>query len=269
MFLMVGGLITLYVGKVLFATEDATTIEMTSVPMAVVQLAPGTKVTPAHLGIGRIQANERIPEMLLSDEGILGRVVKETIPAATPIMSRQLYRPGEGPPLDLGTGMRAVSVSVGESVAMVNGHVKPGQFVDIHLTPSATDARFRGGLTLTLFQGVKVLAINRSTQPASVERIGNAVTLELSPQQANIMILARERGEITLSFNPEGRGSGGVTVGSEDRVTLEEILGLKPLPQSAPPFTVESFKGSNRTKLQFRNGKRIDGNASGIPQDGN
>ena len=48
-----------------------------------------------------------------------------------------------------------------------------------------------------------------------------------------------------------------MTAGSEDRATLEEILDLKPLPQPAPPFTVESFKGSIRTKLQFRNGKRI------------
>lgn len=262
MLVVVGGLIAAYVAKGLLATEQAAPeVEMRNVPMAIADLPPGTVVTEAHVGAGRITESEIQPGMLLNERAIIGRVVKETIPAATPITSTQLYQPGERPPLKVGPGMRAVSVSLSAVVDMVDGLVKPGEFVDIHMTPNNADSgdrRFRGGLTLTLFKGVKVIAINRNIQQGDVDRVGNSVTLELTPEQANIMILARDRGDITMSFNPEGKGTGGVAVSSENRATLDEILGLKPLPKPTPPLVTESYRGSLRETTSFRDGKRSD-----------
>ena len=39
----------------------------------------------------------------------------------------------------------------------------------------------------------------------NVEDDRNSVTLELTPEQSNVMILASERGMITMSFNPNGK----------------------------------------------------------------
>ncbi|GAB4156930.1 MAG: hypothetical protein Tsb009_33950 [Planctomycetaceae bacterium] len=268
MLFAIGGLIAAYVAKGLMASDEAPVkIETRAVPMAVADLKPGTVITEAHLGLGRMPVNELsdYPGMLLDNRGIVGRVVRSPIRAGTPILSKQLYQPGERPPLEVGEGMRAVSVALSGQVALVDGRIQPGQFVDVHMTPNAearNDQRYRGGITLTLFKGVKVLAVNSgasgSSSRLSPSGSSNSVTLELTPGQANIIILAARRGEITLSYNPEGRGDGGVGVTDENRATLEEILGLRPVPRPPQPFVSETFKGSSRTTLQFQNGRRLN-----------
>ena len=267
MLLVVGGLITLYVAKGLLAREDRPTpIEARRVSLALSDLEPGKEVTAADLGSGKIRVTELEPGTLISKQGIIGRVVRKRILAGTTIQASELYPPGERPPLKVDDGMVAVSVPLAQSVEMVDGLVQPGQYVNIHFTPTAdsNDDRFRGGLTITLFKGIKLLAVNRSTRPTGPGRSRNSVTLELSRRQSNIIILAQKRGEITFSYAPEGKGDGGIAAGTADRVTLDEILGLKPLPKPAEPFVTESYKGSGRTEVRFRKGRRIDDRAGTV-----
>ncbi len=137
--------------------------------------------------------------------------------------------------------MRAVSVSFSPRGSFVGGLLRAGQYVDVHLTPQLndpTDTRFRGGLTITLLGGVRVLAVaggGSGADSISTDSI-STVTLELTPEQANMLILAREKGEIALSYNPDGKGRGGVAVKNQDRATMDEILGLNrpDAPVSAP-----------------------------------
>ncbi len=146
---------------------------------------------------------------------------------------------------------------------MVDGLIQPRQYVDVHLTPSNTsDPRLRGGTTMTLFKGVKVVAINRSISSSNVDRGGNSVTLELTPEQANIVILADTAGELTMSYNPNGKGTGGVTISDADRATLEEILSLDPLAEPTPPFQTEQFRGGSRAVNTYRDGRLIGGGDS-------
>lgn len=261
MLVVVGCLVAAYVAKNLLAGEAPPPENTTrNMPMAIAEIQPGTLISDDHLGLGPYPVSKMESDMLLVNRVIVGRVAREKIPAATPIRANQLYQPGEVPPLEMGEGMRAVSVEMGNSTSLVDGLIRPGNFVDVHFTISNNDERLRGGMTLRIFSGVRLLAINRNAGQARIERGGNRVTLELTPEQSNIMILAREKGSITLSYNPERRGDGGVAVGSEDRALLEEILGLKPLPTAAPPFVVETFQGPARGVLEFRDGRRIDQN---------
>jgi pilus assembly protein CpaB len=260
MLVAVGGLITAYIAKGLLATEDGPRSSGTRVvPMALANLKPGTMITEAHIGNGDMLISELQAETLLNERGVVGRIVKDPIAAAMPILSSQLYLPGEFPPLNVSAGMRAVAVSLSESESMVNGLLSPGQYVDVHWTPSSvdqSDPRFRGGLTLTLFKGVKLLTISR--EASDLGNSGNAVTLEVSPEQANILILARDKGEVTLTYNPQGKGTGSVAVGSEDRATLDELLGLRPLP-TPKTFVTEHYRGPAHSTVEFRDGKRFVG----------
>lgn len=265
MLLVVGGLVAFYVAKNVFAADDPTPADSQTraVPMAVSDLKPGTIVTEAHLGLGRMPTSKfsDYPGMLLENRAIIGRVVKKPILAGTPIISSDLFDPGEIPPLQVAAGMRAVSVSLYGQTALVDGRIGPGQFVDVHMTVTdsqRTDGGNQargGGVTLTLFKGVRVLAINSTTARALGRDNSNSVTLELTSGQANIMILAANRGEITLSYNPEGRGNGGVGVNDQNRATFEEILGMT---SSNGTYEMESYRGSGRSTLQFRGGKRVD-----------
>ena len=260
MFVVVGGLIAAYVGKRLLATEEKPPVVRTrNIPTPLGDLEPGMVVTEAHLGVAPIRVTDLEADMLVSTRGIVGQVVRERIPALSSIRANQLFPVGEHPPLEVEEGMRAVSIGLSENVAIVDGLLRPGQFADVHFTPENID-RF-GGLTMTLFRGVKVIAINRSYVPASVEDVGNTVTFELTPEQSNILLLARGKGDISLTYNPEGKGTGGVTIGRDDRATLDEILGLEPEPKPpvpVPPFESSIYRQTDRSTHFFRDGREIE-----------
>lgn len=261
---LVGVLIGGYFIKGLLATDEKPAPPAAKfVPMALAELAPGTVITEAHIGQGPIDPAElkKFPDFMINEKKIIGRVVKEAIPAARPIRTSQLYQPGEFPSLQVPEGMRAVSIAVGDSTHLVSGLIKPGQYVDVHLTPTGLerDERAQGGITLTLFKGVKTLAINRGQRLTGAgDRNGNQVTLEVTPRQANVLILAKGHGDLTLTYNPDGEGNGGVLAGTDDRATFDEILGLQPVPKPGPPFTIENYKAAGRSTVQFRDGKRLD-----------
>lgn len=268
MFAVIGGLIVAYVGKGLLASKPADPGPRTrDVPGAMTDLEVGTLLTDRHVGYTVVKVGDLEWDMFKKPDKIIGRVVKERIPMGKPIRAGMLYPYGDFVPLEVGEGMRAIAVSIGDSTALVDGLIKPGEYVDVHMTANLTlssgntsrRAQMGGGLTLTLLKGVRVITINKKYNPGPLDRNGNSVSLELTPEQANIMILARDKGQITLSFNPEGKGGGGVAVSREDRATLDEILGLDPLPEPVLPFTTEIYHGRGRQALQFRDGKLISG----------
>lgn len=270
MLLVVGGLVTAYVAKNLLARDEAPPEDpVVNVPMAIANLEPGTVITEAHLALGPARRSGLDREVVRSNRVLVGRVVRNPITAAEPIRTTDLYPPGEYPPLEIADGMRAVSIGLGDGSAVVDGLVRPGQYVDVHFTPeSYPDEDYTGGMTMTLFKGVKVLAINRASRAGSVGRGANSVTLELTREQANILILAKQKGALQLTYTPEGPGTGGVAVADEDRATFDEILGLDPPEPPEEPAVTEIYSGTGRRVLTFRNGRRSD-NYSVMPYDWN
>jgi len=99
--------------------------------------------------------------------------------------------------------------------------------------------------------------VNRNISSNRIERGNNHVTLELTEPQVNVITLARDRGAITLSFNPNGRGNGGLALTNNERVTLFEILGLKPADPAAEPFLTEIYRGSDRSTNRFTDRGRL------------
>jgi pilus assembly protein CpaB len=121
-----------------------------------------------------------------------------------------------------------------------------------------------------LFEGVKILAINRNYTQSRVDRSSNHVTLELTQPQANIVVLARDRGNLTLTYNPGGKGDGGLVLTSDERVTLYEILGLKKQDPAKDPFLTEIYRGVTRSAHQFDDKGRFvgNGNTGAAPNNG-
>jgi len=264
MLLVVGGLVTAFVAKRMLAHEEVVIQrEAITVPMALTDLKPGTVITEGHIGMGPVRPDQLNREVLRTNRVVVGRIVKTPITRAQPILTSDLYAPGERPPLVVTSGMRAVSVSLSNGTALVDGLIGPGQFVDVHFTPSGSNGT-RGGMVMTLFKGIKLLAINRSqSATTSLGRRSNSVTMELTPEQANIMLLARNRGDINLTYSPNGLGNGGVAVADESRAYLDEVLGLA---EPTPPFVTEIYKGADRRENTFDDGRLIrTNNRSGVP----
>ncbi|MDD2659480.1 MAG: Flp pilus assembly protein CpaB [Methylococcales bacterium] len=96
---------------------------------------------------------------------------------------------------------RAVSVPVNEVVG-VSGFILPGNRVDILATKM--DRATNQATTRTLLQNIKVLAVDQeASQEKEKPAIVKAVTLELKPEQAEIIVKAMQEGTIQLTLrNP-------------------------------------------------------------------
>lgn len=286
MLIAVGGLIGLYVIKGLFAVERKPDPRPRNVtlPLAAGYLAPGTKISDTHIGNGPFPERELKEDHLRSNRVIVGRIVKEAIKPGEPIRGSQLYEPGENAPLQVADGKKAVSVAVKDTAEMVDGLIRPGDYVDVHFRLDAQrsnglDDRLArlGGVSLTLFKGVKVLALNKGFRQSTLLPTGNSVTLELNAAQTNVLLVAQPNGTISFSFNPDGEGDGQVALSNADRATLWEILGLKkrtPEPKEDPeePFVTETYRGGGaRNSMQWnKDGKRFDarnGSGNGVVDD--
>jgi pilus assembly protein CpaB len=272
MLVTVASLIGMYIVKGLFAVQaPVQRPRIVTIPLATTAIAPGTKISDTHVGMGPYPEKELTQDMLRSTRVIVGRVAKEAIKPGEPLRGSQLYEPGENAPLEVAAGKKAISITVKNSSEILDGLIQPGDYVDVHFTldPQSSgniDDRLTrlGGVSMTLLKGVKVLALNKSFRQSPLLPTGNSVTLELAPNQTNVLLVAQPRGTLSLSFNPDGEGDGGVALSNADRATLWEILGLKkatvpPVEEPEQPFVTESYRGTQSGSSQWdKNGKRFE-----------
>lgn len=260
-------------------------------PMAISEIEPGTVITRAHVGNGRGKVGEKLPEdTFLSLETVIGRIAKERISSAVPLQGSMFYAPGDHPGLDVEEGKQAVVVQVSGTTAILTQKLKPSQHVDVLFTVdgngasvgSGTRLQSTGGgsnstldsanaMTATLFKGVKVLSITRGyTATALQSSPSDNVTLELDEDQARIVTLAQTKGTIDLVYNENGPGTGGIDIqaSEKDRITLQEILGIKPPKEKEKPFKTEHYRRGSHSTSYFENGERIGGSGGNGDADG-
>ena len=103
-------------------------------------------------------------------------------------------------------GWRAVSIPV-DPVSSVNNLIQPNDNVDVIGTFRFPDVRGDSALdtvTLTILQDVKVLAVGNRWQSLTAEsgagRAYGTVTLQLMPDEVEMLIFASQKGKITLSL---------------------------------------------------------------------
>ena len=282
MMVAMGLLVALYVGKTLFAAKEPPPRQIGTrvVPMLVGDVEAGTVLTEYHLGQGPWPSNEIRGDVLLSPTAIIGRVVRKPMKAAEPIHGTHLFPMNELPPLTVSDGYRAMTIHLTDAASVMNGLLRPGDHVDIEFTPQTnvtSDPRYQeiGGLSIVLFKGVRILAINRSFVQSNLESSGNNVTLEVAQENVAVLRLADENGDLYLSYTPDASGSMTVAVANSDRPTLEELLQLPPVPEKPVPpapdvFRSRIYSGSSRGYTQtFINGVPTGSNGNGNPGNGN
>lgn len=250
-------LVAAYFGKkILFAKAEVPEERIEVIPMALTDLKAGTRITEAHIANGRARASNITRDTARNSRVLIGRVVKNDIKAAEPISTYDLYPAGEGPAPNVTPGMRAITLRLPAPL------VRPGGFVDVHFTPAFTPDQARtGGTTMSLLKGVKVLEVNGNAQPGLATNADEAnVSLEVSVEQANILLLLKDKGELHLVYSPDGKGTGLVELSDEDRATLDEVLGIKPPDPEKhdAAFVTEVYSGGGRRMQLFRDGKRED-----------
>ena len=126
-----------------------------------------------------------------------------TIPAGSTVTQSKIGKPTDvGLPVRLKPGMRAVSVQI-DKVKGISGLVEPGDRVDILADPPKTGAV--PPPASTILRGVRVLAIGdtleySSATPSPQEQNSTTVTLEVTPKQADLLVMADINSTLRLAL---------------------------------------------------------------------
>ncbi len=160
-------------------------------------LPMGTRLQPAMLETVDWPRAAPIQLPLERTEQAYDRVINMPVLRGEPILQNKLAALGEKGGLSsvLKDGKRAVTVKVNEVVG-VAGFALPGNFVDVMVNIADTD---NNPVSKIVLERIQVLAVAQDV--ASTEnkpRVVSAVTLEVTPQEAERLDLARNIGALSL-----------------------------------------------------------------------
>jgi pilus assembly protein CpaB len=172
-----------------------------SVMTAAIGIPLGTKIEARHLASIQMLEDSVPKGVFQNSTAVEGKISLAEILEGEILLAARFADQGGGSTLAavVGENMRAVSVRVNDVVG-VGGFLLPGNRVDVV-------AAYRDGqdtLSETVVQNVKVLAIDQTASADKNEPvIVRAVTLEVTPADAEKLVLAEQRGSIQLALrNP-------------------------------------------------------------------
>jgi pilus assembly protein CpaB len=174
------------------------------------------------------------------------RVTLATIHQNEPILNAKITGPGQRASLStlLDTDKRAITIRV-DDVRGVAGFIFPNDRVDVVLIRSDSSA---GRHSDVLLQDAKVIAVDQLASDQKNPTVAKAVTLEVTPLQAQKIALAVNVGQLSLIL----RKAGDSAVLTDRRVTEADLTNDEPPPrvvvQQAParaqPAPPPSYSGA-------------------------
>lgn len=160
-------------------------------------LQMGTRLQPDMLQTLAWPKAAAIQDPLTTLDQAVGRVIHMPVLRGEPLLQSKLAAVGEKGGLSsvLAPGQRAVTVKVNEIVG-VAGFALPGNFVDVMVnTPDSQNQP----VSKIVIERIQVLAVAQDVSTnENKPRVVNAVTLQVSPQQAEQIDLARSVGTLSL-----------------------------------------------------------------------
>jgi pilus assembly protein CpaB len=192
-------LVTRYLANVQQYTRD-----LNNVVVAKSEIPLGAKITLEQLQLTPIPNGSAPEGVFRKMEDAVGRVAVIPIGVREPITNLKLAPAGIGAGLQavIPEGYRAMTVKVDDIVG-VSGFVMPGSYVDVVavIVPVNQTSASQGPISKIVLQNIKVLASGGSIdspenqrQPSSV----NAVTLMVTPEQAEKLVLAANESKLQL-----------------------------------------------------------------------
>jgi len=200
-------------------------------------LPMGTRLQPDMLETVRWPKAAVIQDPLSAWEQVQDRVVQMTVLKGEPLMMSKLAPVGEKGGLSsvLSPGQRAITVKVNEIVG-VAGFALPGNFVDVMV--NTADEKDQP-ISKIVIERIQVLAVAQDVSSNEYKpRVVNAVTLQVSPQQAEQIDLARSVGTLSLVLRSQSDQHSVTTVGARKLDFLPTVASVSspppPRPKPAP-----------------------------------
>ena len=187
------------------SSAQAYTKNLNNVVVAKIEIPLGSKILAEQLTVAQFPRNVT-PEGAFPaiDDKLIGRVAVTRIAAREPITESRLAPVGSAGGLSsvIPDGYRAMTVKVDDIVG-ISGFIQPGTLVDVVVVidPPSKDGSSREKVSKIVLQNIKVLAngqnIDKPKNDREAERV-KAVTLQVTPEQAEKLALASTEGQLQL-----------------------------------------------------------------------
>jgi pilus assembly protein CpaB len=193
----------------------------------------GARISPEQVRMVDWPAGS-IPQGAFTDAKLVpGRVMITSLQRGEPILQSRLAPEGTKGGLSavVANGKREMTVRVNDVVG-VAGFALPGTFVDImvHTQEEKNAKGSERAISKIVLESILVLAVAQEADRDNTKpKVVNAVTLEVLPQQAELLDLARSVGTLSLVLRNQGDPKPIATAG----VTKTELLGQPPAPAAS------------------------------------
>ncbi|MBA3813218.1 MAG: Flp pilus assembly protein CpaB [Alphaproteobacteria bacterium] len=197
---------------------------------------PATAITPSDM----TEESAKIEEFM-------GSIVRSTIHKGNPIVREELVKRGDKGLLAaiITPGKRAVSIDVTAS-SSGSGLIYPGDFVDVILSTTVPEGPLQVGKSKTILKNIKVLAFDTALSPPNEtpKTPPHVATLEMKPEEADILMAAVKEGVISLSLHsmeagdPAGEGA--------------EVQAKSPAVKKAEDRKIILMRGKEKSEIQFK-----------------
>jgi pilus assembly protein CpaB len=239
----------------------------------------GSRLTPEMIKLVDWPTGS-VPNGAFSDPKALdGRVVKTSIQRGEPVLESKLAPLGTKGGLSsvVTEGKRAITVRVNDVIG-VAGFALPGNFVDIMVNTQTEGARGGGDsrdntISKIVLERILVLAVaQEASRDETKPKVVSAVTLEVTPEQAERLDVARSVGTLSLvlrnQIDPKEAQTQGATksllLGGRPAAATPQATSPKvayrprpkpgPVVAAAPPQQknkVEMIKGVSKSNVEF------------------
>lgn len=264
-------------------------LSTSKVVVAAKDLSLGTRLTPETLTLvdwprnslppGARQGETELGNLLKDPNSQEPRVLKVSILKGEPILEPKLAPIGTTGGLSavIGEGKRAITVRVNDVVG-VAGFALPGNYVDVIVNTESENAKANTNakdksISKIVLERILVLAVAQEAgRDETKPKVVNAVTLEVTPEQAEKLDLARSIGSLSLVLRNQVDTSPVNTAGafkrdllngesepivasqpkSAEKPAVKKVVVRRPAVAKAPAKDkVEVIKGTAKSNSEF------------------
>jgi pilus assembly protein CpaB len=218
--------------------------EEIGVVVAAMEIPYGSAIEARHVTVITVPKGTPLGNHFAALSEIEGLVAAQKALSGEVLLKERFTKPGAGSTLAalIRPDMRAVTVRV-DDVVGVAGFLLPGNHVDIVAARKKDDR----ATTETILLDINVLAVDQtSSQDKNEPVVVRAVTLEMTPKQAEILVRAREEGRIQLTLrNPTDEAQPELLVEAVPAPPPAAPRKVQPQPVRVTPPSVTIIRGTN------------------------
>jgi len=251
------GLLAVMLVTQYIASVRNTATQLNNIVVAKTEIPVGAKITAEQLALLPVP-NGSAPEGVFRNlNDAVDRVAVIPIGVREPITGLKLAPAGTESGLGavIPAGYRALTVKVDEIVG-VSGFVNPGSYVDVVavIVPVNQGQAAQGPISKIVLQNIKVLASGAKLDTPSDQRQPtqvNAVTLLVTPEQAEKLVLAANESKLQLVMRNFGDQEDTQTAGANKSSLLSGET-VKALPPTAAEKVADTKPASTAPKPRIR-----------------